>query len=537
MTTVTHIVTRTQGPPGPPGPAGSVTVATNTTVANLSAVTVAALGGGYTPVAGDTVLIYGLASPDGIVPASAAYAGHYTVGTVTVGVAPLTRSALFNTASEIGGAMWYVQKGTDSNATLGCPMRPADITLNTTALSIEPVLGAAGGGGDLMADGTVPLTAPWPVGGYALTGVGGVQIGTTTANTSSIAFATNPNGSGRATITVADETVTGNYGTDLFLQSGKGAPASSPYPGYPGGGAFLLAHDGGAGTAGLASGWGGLTQIAGGNAGAANGGTGQYGGGVSLVGGHGTGTGVGGNIEMVAGNGGNVGAYRGYTYIDGGSSGLTNAAGDVRIGTTLASSIYVGHALATTIGITATTIGITATSINLTATNTTVTGKLLFSEVQGNTAGANGDLIHRGAFSYKNLPIGAVPGAALIINPAGTLPMWSTEVSTSLAAVRADNVLAVTTPVSYPYTTLSTDTHIRVDSSSPRSIVLHDGSTSIAIVVEDGGDLSASNNITVSLANSAKKLNGGVNGTCVVAVNGAVRSFVRDASGNWRGGV
>lgn len=109
--------------------------------------------------------------------------------------------------------------------------------------------------------------------------------------------------------------------------------------------------------------------------------------------------------------------------------------------------------------------------------------------------------------------------------------------STGTNTYRGSVRVIATVPSAYPYTTLSTDNQVAVDSTVPRIILLASGTTELEQVIIDAGDLSLTNPITVGLANALKKLNGVVNGTVVIATNGALRGFKRDANGNWRGGV
>ena len=81
----------------------NIQAATTSSIANLSAVTLAAVFSGYTPVQNDRVLVKDNASPDGITAQSAIYNGWYLVGVVGGGVAALTRVADANASSEFYG--------------------------------------------------------------------------------------------------------------------------------------------------------------------------------------------------------------------------------------------------------------------------------------------------------------------------------------------------------------------------------------------------------------------------------------------------
>ncbi len=683
---------------------GRATVRTTATIANLAAVTLAALGGGYAPVAGDTVLHNGSASPDGVIVASTAYAGLYVVGAATLGVAALTRSPLYATAAQIAGATWYVEKGTSAGLSYGLALKPSDITVDTTLLSITAIGG--GGSGDLKADGTVPLTAPWNVDGHDITGLKGLAFSADVGTLNGIAVAT-PSAPGAA-------------GLPLVIGSGDGAPANASVAAGGGGFGEFIAGHGGDGSSAHLAGAGADLELRAGSAGKNNGGGGGSGGSWYGLGGNATGVFAGGNAVMDAGSA-----------LDPASN------GSVVIGGTNATQALIGRAGATlvqlqadsialvvdtdtvtgadlveltdgsvtalhshsggSVSLPATEIGYgTGTSIdsspqltyndatsllkisddanaslletNGAATDRTVTVKdaagvpvwrvtsgsntgrtlrefasdgALFrfvtgrsqylyddnenfmqrarsnvasrdivyaddnerpvltlrlvstsdkSVTLGNPLGTNGggatpslkydavghtlvaysallaakwsldlvtgtvtfpgvgsdvrgDLLYRGASNYQRLAAGTTAGAPLLSGGSASDPAWGTTALASYAltsavtAAIASPATTVTTPGAYPYTTLAGDSHVRVDTASARSILLVDGSTNIVQLIEDGGDLSGTNNITVSLANTAKKLNGTTNGTLVIATNGAVRSFSRDTSGNWRGGV
>jgi hypothetical protein len=98
--------------------------------------------------------------------------------------------------------------------------------------------------------------------------------------------------------------------------------------------------------------------------------------------------------------------------------------------------------------------------------------------------------------------------------------------------------LAATVPGAYPYTTLAADKWIDVDTTSAGvTVLLLDGSTVIEQVISDASYTAGTNNITVGVANAAKKMNGTVNGTVVINQSGAKRLFRRDTNGQWSGGV
>jgi hypothetical protein len=122
--------------------AGRAKIATLTAIPNLSAVTLNTLDPPATVVQGDKVLVLGTASPDGVAPVSAAYAGLYDVGAVVAGVAPFTRNASYNTAAEICGAAWFVTDGTYSNDFWACTNVASSTTLDTTALAFVQIAGA-----------------------------------------------------------------------------------------------------------------------------------------------------------------------------------------------------------------------------------------------------------------------------------------------------------------------------------------------------------------------------------------------------------
>ncbi len=101
----------------------------------------------------------------------------------------------------------------------------------------------------------------------------------------------------------------------------------------------------------------------------------------------------------------------------------------------------------------------------------------------------------------------------------------------------AGSGITPTVPTAYPYTTLDTDQFIEVDTTEERTIVLNDGTTRVWLVIADAADLSSSNPITIELENSAKTLNGTVDGTFSISANGAQRGFWRSANGAWHGGT
>jgi len=107
-------------------------------VANLSSVTVANFDGeaqGVTLVAGNRVLVKDGASPDGVVGVSNKYNGIYTVGTVTGGLAALTRSPdAATSAMVVSGMTVEVNAGTNAgNVYQLSTLNP--ITLGTTLLT------------------------------------------------------------------------------------------------------------------------------------------------------------------------------------------------------------------------------------------------------------------------------------------------------------------------------------------------------------------------------------------------------------------
>lgn len=110
-------------------------------VANLLSVPVAQPG--YTIVATDRVGIIGGASPDGVAPVSLAYNGIYTAGPVVAGLTTLTRSSDANTAALIAGALFAVEKGAQADSLYFLPLKPSDITLNTTPLPFVDLANSA----------------------------------------------------------------------------------------------------------------------------------------------------------------------------------------------------------------------------------------------------------------------------------------------------------------------------------------------------------------------------------------------------------
>lgn len=121
---------------------GRAKLATTVTLPNLSSVTLTSLDPMTTPAAGDKVLVLGVASPDGVAPATAAYGGLYDVGAVVAGVAALTRNANYNTIGEICGASWFVTDGIYSNDFWACTTDPSGAVLNTTPLTFIQFSGA-----------------------------------------------------------------------------------------------------------------------------------------------------------------------------------------------------------------------------------------------------------------------------------------------------------------------------------------------------------------------------------------------------------
>jgi hypothetical protein len=121
-----------------------VLVASNGVVPNLSSVTVADFDGegqGVTLAEGDRVFIGNDgASPDGVAPVSAKYAGIYVVGEVSGGVAALTRSSDANTDAEVTNGMTIanVQSGYFANYRFVLTT-PDPIVLDTTVLSFTGI--------------------------------------------------------------------------------------------------------------------------------------------------------------------------------------------------------------------------------------------------------------------------------------------------------------------------------------------------------------------------------------------------------------
>lgn len=121
----------------------SARVASAASIANLSSVAVANFDGtgqGVTLVAGNRVLLKDTASADGIEGLSGKRNWIYVVGTVVAGNAPLTRATDVNTSAQVSSdSAVMVSEGT--SAGLGYFISTADpITLDTTVLTIAPML-------------------------------------------------------------------------------------------------------------------------------------------------------------------------------------------------------------------------------------------------------------------------------------------------------------------------------------------------------------------------------------------------------------
>lgn len=123
----------------------SVRAATTSSIADLSAASVTR--DGVTLVQGDRLLVKDGASPDGIITVSDIFNGIYTVGVVTGGTAPFTRSTDFDTSAEVTpNAFTFVEEGT-VNADSGFVLiTNAPITLDTTALVWTQFTGGGGAG-------------------------------------------------------------------------------------------------------------------------------------------------------------------------------------------------------------------------------------------------------------------------------------------------------------------------------------------------------------------------------------------------------
>jgi hypothetical protein len=108
---------------------------------------------------------------------------------------------------------------------------------------------------------------------------------------------------------------------------------------------------------------------------------------------------------------------------------------------------------------------------------------------------------------------------------------------TGVVTSKGGSSILATAPGAYPYQMLDSDGWITVDCSAARTILLKDDTTKAEVIIADGTAQAGTNNITVGVANAAKKLNGTVNGTVTINVNGAFKGFWRDTNGQWYGGV
>jgi len=161
------------------------------------------------------------------------------------------------------------------------------------------------------------------------------------------------------------------------------------------------------------------------------------------------------------------------------------------------SASYVGQSSITTLG-TITTGAWTGTAIAAinggTAQTTWTTGDLLYASASN---------------TLSKLGIGS---STQVLTVAGGVPTW--------AAAGGATALTFTTPGAYPYTTLSTDDIILVDTSSARTIIPQASpSTSKQLIIKDNVGSAATNNITITP--SGKNVDGAASTTINIAYGSA----------------
>lgn len=138
--------------------------------------------------------------------------------------------------------------------------------------------------------------------------------------------------------------------------------------------------------------------------------------------------------------------------------------------------------------------------------------------------------------ALANLPASATRNTVFVADDGSYAAIWN-GTAWVVFAFGAGGAPRVTIPGAYPYTTLDTDQEVAVNTTAARTIKLAAGATVLDQVIMDASDLSGTNPITVGVSDAMKSLNGVVNGTVSIGVNGALRGFHRDAAGNWHGGV